>query len=199
MHDNKLFILLCYLYIIFGVNMNISAMDFKELEHTTFGAGCFWCVEAVFERLKGVKEVQSGYMGGEMENPAYEDVCGGNTGHAEVIQLNYDPQVISFNELLEVFWIAHDPTTKNRQGSDIGTQYRSAIFYHTENQQKLAEKSKKLQNDANMHEMPIVTEILPLQTFYPAEKYHQNYYRLNSNAPYCKMVIQPKIDKLFNK
>ena len=179
--------------------MNINAMDSKELENVTFGAGCFWCVEAVFERLKGVKEVRSGYMGGEMKNPAYEDVCGGNTGHVEVIQLNYDPQVISFNELLEVFWIAHDPTTENRQGADIGTQYRSAIFYHTENQRKLAEKSKKLLNDANMHKMPIMTEILPLQTFYLAEKYHQNYYRLNSNAPYCKMIIQPKIDKLFNK
>ena len=199
MHDNKLFILSCYLSIVFGVYININAMDTKELENVTFGAGCFWCVEAVFERLKGVEGVQVGYMGGQMENPTYEEVCGGNTGHAEVIQFIYDPQIISYNDLLQVFWKSHDPTTENRQGADIGTQYRSVIFYHNENQRRLAEKSKKLANDAKIHEMPIITQIVPSQRFYLAESYHQNYYRLNSNAPYCKMIIQPKIDKLFNR
>ncbi len=199
MHDNKIFILSCYLSIVFGVNMNINAMDTKELENVTFGAGCFWCVEAVFERLKGVEGVQVGYMGGQMENPTYEEVCGGNTGHAEVIQFIHDPQIISYNDLLQVFWKSHDPTTENRQGADIGTQYRSVIFYHNENQRRLAEKSKKLANDAKIHEMPIITQIVPSQIFHLAESYHQNYYRLNSNAPYCKIVIQPKIDKLFNR
>jgi len=173
-------------------------MDSKELENVTFGAGCFWCVEAVFECLKGVKGIQVGYMGGEMENPTYEDVCGGNTGHVEVLQFNHDPQIISYNDLLEVFWMSHDPTTENRQGADIGAQYRSVIFYHNEIQRRLAEKSKKLVNDAKIHEMPIITQIVPSQTFYLAESYHQNYFRLNSNTPYCKMVIQPKLDKLFN-
>ena len=179
--------------------MNIDDIDSKELEIVTLGAGCFWCVEAVFERLKGVEEVHAGYMGGEMENPTYKEVCGGHTGHAEVIQFNHDPSLISFNELLEVFWMAHDPTTENRQGADIGTQYRSVIFYHNEAQRRSAEKYKKLINEKKIYEMPIITQIVPSQTFYLAESYHQNYFRLNTNAPYCKMVIQPKLDKLFNK
>lgn len=164
----------------------------------TLGAGCFWCVEAIFMELKGVESVTSGYSGGQRENPSYEQVCSGATGHAEVIQVVYDPEVISFPELLEVFWGVHDPTTLNRQGADVGTQYRSVIFYHTEEQKQLAEKYKKKLNDSEAFPNPVVTEISPYKMFYKAEKYHQNYYNENGNQPYCSLVIRPKLEK-FHK
>ncbi len=166
-----------------------------QLETATFGAGCFWCVEAVFLKLKGVHKVVSGYTGGTTVNPTYQAVCMGMTGHAEVVQIQFDPRVISYEELLEVLWHTHDATTLNRQGADVGTQYRSVIFYHTEKQQCLAEKSKAAMNASDMWEAPIVTEITPIDTFYPAENYHQNYFELNPSQPYCQLVIHPKIRK----
>ena len=170
----------------------------QEIEQATFGAGCFWCVEAIFERLDGVMDVRSGYTGGKIENPTYDDVCSGETGHVEVVQVNFNPQIIGFEKLLDIFWKSHDPTTLNRQGADMGTQYRSAIFYHSDKQREIAEKSKKKTDKSGLYEDPIVTEITRLATFYPAEEYHQDYYRQNSNAPYCQVVIQPKLKKLFN-
>jgi peptide-methionine (S)-S-oxide reductase len=166
-----------------------------KMEVATFGNGCFWCTEAVFQDLKGVESAISGYSGGTVENPTYKQVCTGNTGHAEVLQITYDPSVISFEELLEVFWKTHDPTTLNRQGNDVGTQYRSAIFYHNEEQRKLSEEYKKKLNAAGAFDKPIVTEIVPFKKFYKAEDYHQNYYNLNGDQPYCSMVIRPKVDK----
>ena len=169
----------------------------NHLEKATFGAGCFWCVEAVFERQEGVTSVVSGYAGGERPNPTYEQVCSGATGHAEVAQITFDPSKVSYEQLLELFWTAHDPTTLNRQGNDVGDQYRSAIFYHDETQKALAEKSKKA---AQSHfKDSIVTEISPLTQFYPAENYHQDYYRNNADAPYCRFVIKPKLEKLHLK
>jgi len=165
-----------------------------HLEQATFGAGCFWCTEAIFERLDGVKSVIPGYAGGTMANPAYEDVCTGTTGHAEVSRIFFDPAKVSYEKLLEVFWECHDPTTLNRQGADEGTQYRSVIFYHDEKQRLAAEKSKK-ESQKNFGD-PIVTAIEPLTTFYKAEDYHQKYYDNHSNAPYCRFVIKPKLDKL---
>lgn len=166
----------------------------NKTELATFGGGCFWCMEAVFQRLPGVKSVTSGYAGGHTENPTYQQVCSGDTGHAEVIQIEFDPQKISYEKLLDVFWEEHDPTTLNRQGNDEGTQYRSIILYHDEAQRKAAEKSKA---DAQKKFFrPIVTEIVPLKKFYPAEDYHRDYYNNNSNAPYCRFVIQPKLEKL---
>jgi peptide-methionine (S)-S-oxide reductase len=167
----------------------------EGLDTATFGAGCFWCVEAVFQRLKGVDTLISGYTGGRVVNPSYEQICMGNTGHAEVIQIYYDPKVISYKELLEVFWQTHDPTTLNQQGNDRGTQYRSVIFYHNEEQRELAERYKKELDASGAFENPIVTEISPYTVFYPAEKYHQNYYNLNGDQPYCSFVIGPKVDK----
>ncbi len=161
----------------------------------TFGSGCFWCSEAIFLDVKGVLKVQSGYSGGTVENPTYKQVCTGTTGHAEVVQLTYDPSVISYDELLEIFWHTHDPTTLNRQGNDVGTQYRSVIFYHNDEQRKRAEYYKQKLNEENVYNNPVVTEIVPFKAFYPAEDYHQNYYALNSNAPYCTFVIQPKLEK----
>ncbi|MBI4548696.1 MAG: peptide-methionine (S)-S-oxide reductase MsrA [Ignavibacteriae bacterium] len=166
----------------------------SHLEKATFGAGCFWCVEAVFERLDGVTSVVAGYAGGTNPNPTYREVCTGTTGHAEVAQITYDPAKISYEKLLDVFWEAHDPTTLNRQGADVGTQYRSAIFYHDEQQKLAAEKSKK--EVAKKFSDLIVTEIQPLTHFYEAENYHQDYYNNNPNAPYCRLVIKPKLDKL---
>ncbi|MDP2884342.1 MAG: peptide-methionine (S)-S-oxide reductase MsrA [Ignavibacteria bacterium] len=164
------------------------------MEKVTFGAGCFWCVEAVFERLNGVQSVVAGYAGGTKANPTYEEVCTGATGHAEVAQITYDPSKNSFEKLLEVFWEAHDPTTLNRQGADVGTQYRSVIFYHDAIQKAAAEKSKAaVQKDLDS---PIVTEIQPLKEFYLAENYHQDYYKNHANAPYCVFVIKPKLKKL---
>ncbi|MBL8822237.1 MAG: peptide-methionine (S)-S-oxide reductase MsrA [Planctomycetia bacterium] len=166
-----------------------------EHKTATFGNGCFWCTEAVFQRLNGVKSVVSGYMGGQTKNPTYKDICTGNTGHAEVIQITYDPKTISYPELLEVFWKTHDPTTLNRQGNDVGTQYRSVIFYHDSEQQKAAQEYKSKLDKAGIYSKPIVTEITSASSFYPAEDYHQNYFNLNGKQPYCSYVIQPKLDK----
>ena len=170
-------------------------MSEEGLQKATFGSGCFWCTEAIFENLSGVSSVVSGYSGGQVENPSYEAVCTGTTGHAEVTQITYDPNVISFDELLEVFWKTHDPTTLNRQGNDVGTQYRSVIFYHNEEQKELAEKYKAELNKSGAWDNPIVTEISPFTNFYPAEEYHQDYYMNNSNQGYCAFVIAPKLEK----
>lgn len=161
----------------------------------TFGAGCFWCVEAIFQNLKGVEKVSSGYTGGSVPNPSYEEVCTGMTGHAEVAQILFDPEVITYKELLEVFWQTHDPTTLNRQGADVGTQYRSAIFYHNDEQRRLAEEYKKKLNESGAFNNPVITEISPLTVFYEAENYHQDYYNNNGNQPYCRLVIKPKMEK----
>ena len=166
----------------------------ENLETATFGAGCFWCVEAVFELLEGVHAVESGYMGGTVENPTYRAVCEGTTGHAEVTQIHFDPAIISFETLLDWLWRSHDPTTLNRQGYDVGTQYRSAIFYHSEAQKTAAEKSKAAAQ--GMFKDPIVTEITAASTYYPAEDYHQDYYRQNGSQPYCARIIRPKLEKL---
>ncbi len=167
-----------------------------DRETATLAAGCFWCVEAVFSQLKGVIKVVSGYTGGTVENPSYQSVCSGITGHAEAVQITYDPHVISFYELLEIFWETHDPTTLNRQGADAGTQYRSAVFFHNEYQKEAAERSKQEVESAERWPDPLVTEIVPLTVFYPAELYHQDYHRLNSFQPYCRIVIEPKIRKM---
>lgn len=177
---------------------NATAMNQQDEHETalaTFGNGCFWCTEAIFQQLKGVTKVVSGYAGGKVKNPTYKEVCTGLTGHAEVIQLTYNPRVISYPELLEVFWQTHDPTTLNRQGADVGTQYRSVIFYHNEEQKRLAEEYKAKLDQSGAFDNPIVTEISPLAGYYPAEDYHQNYFKLNGNAPYCSYVIQPKVEK----
>lgn len=173
-------------------NLNTTKMD-----TITFGAGCFWCVEAVYQRLKGVHSVTSGYMGGKLKNPTYREVCSGLTGHAEVCQITYDPQVISFQTLLEVFWQTHDPTTLNRQGADVGTQYRSAIFAHSAEQLRLAQEWKSDLNAKQVFPNPIVTQIVEASDFYPAEDYHQDYYNLNGTEPYCQIVIKPKMDKFL--
>ena len=166
-----------------------------KTETATLGAGCFWCVEAIFQNLKGVHSVVSGYGGGHVANPTYEQVCAGTTGHAEAVQITFDTQVISFEDLLYVFWRSHDPTTLNRQGGDVGTQYRSAIFYHNDEQKTIAEKSKKETDASDLWKDPIVTEISPFTNFYEGENYHQNYFKLNPNQPYCRLVIDPKVKK----
>ena len=166
-----------------------------NLETATLGGGCFWCVEAVYQNLKGVERVVSGYTGGITEYPTYEQICRGNTGHAEVAQITFDPEIISFEEILHVFWRTHDPTTLNRQDNDVGTQYRSAIFFHSESQKEVAEKSKKETETSGLWSTSIVTEITPLSKFYQAEDYHQNYYRDNPQQPYCFMIIDPKVKK----
>jgi peptide-methionine (S)-S-oxide reductase len=165
-------------------------------EVATFGAGCFWCTEAVFQQLKGVQKVVSGYSGGTVKNPTYQQVCSGTTGHAEVVQVTFDPKVVTYDELLEVFWQTHDPTTLNRQGNDEGTQYRSVIFYHGEEQRRRAEHYKEKLSKAGIFKDPIVTEISKAGEFYAAEGYHQNYYNQNGKAPYCAYVIKPKVDKV---
>lgn len=187
------------------ISCNTSEVESKELIKTntiqqtmdtiTFGAGCFWCVEAIFSDLNGVEKVVSGYAGGSVKNPSYKEVCSGNTGHAEVCQLTYNPEIISFQELLEVFWQVHDPTTLNRQGGDVGTQYRSAIFYHNEEQRKVVEEFKATLNQEQVYPDPIVTEITAFTNFYPAEDYHQDYFELNGENPYCKAVVRPKVEK----
>ncbi|WP_345330536.1 peptide-methionine (S)-S-oxide reductase MsrA [Mucilaginibacter defluvii] len=176
--------------------INVNAQSKAKTEKATFGMGCFWCTEAIFQQLKGVKKVESGYSGGTVSNPTYEDVSSGQTGHAEVIQVTYDPAVISYKDLLEVFWKMHDATTLNRQGADVGTQYRSVIFYSNADQKALAEKYKNELNAQNAFGKPVVTQIAPLKNFYKAEDYHQNYYKLNGSQPYCRIVIKPKMDKL---
>ncbi len=180
------------------INIEEETMDStfnSNIEKATFGSGCFWCTEAIFERLKGIKSVISGYAGGETENPAYEEVCSGKTGHAEVCEITFDPNIISYAELLEVFWKTHDPTTLNRQGNDVGTQYRSVIFYHNEEQKKLAEYYKHELIKSGAWENPIVTEISPADNFYPAEDYHQDYFEKNPYQGYCAFVIAPKVEK----
>ncbi|GAB4449715.1 MAG: peptide-methionine (S)-S-oxide reductase MsrA [Anaerolineae bacterium] len=167
----------------------------NKSEIATFGGGCFWCTEAVYQELDGVLKVESGYAGGHVPDPSYKQVCTGTTGHAEVIQITFDPDVISFEELLDVFWVTHDPTTLNRQGADVGTQYRSVIFYHSDEQKAVAEKSRQAADAAGLWPNPIVTEISPLTNYYPAENYHQNYYRDNEYQPYCQYVIAPKMKK----
>lgn len=171
----------------------------QQMEQATFGAGCFWCVEAIFESLKGVSEVEAGYSGGEIKNPTYKEVCSGTTGHAEVARIIFDPEVICFETLVEIFFYTHDPTTLNRQGHDVGTQYRSAIFYHNEQQKKEAEEVKKKVESEGYYSNPIVTEISPLKNYYPAENYHQNYFANNPNQGYCAAVIRPKLQKFMSK
>jgi len=171
----------------------MSPDDHKEI--ATLAGGCFWCLEAVFVDLRGVEKVVSGYAGGSLPNPSYQQVCSGTTGHAEVVQLTFDPQVVSFRELLEVFFTIHDPTTLNRQGADVGTQYRSAIFYQTPEQKAMAEQVIAELNAAKLWDRPIVTEVAPLKAFYPAEEYHQDYFARNPDQGYCRLVIAPKVAK----
>ena len=166
------------------------------MEKATFGAGCFWCVEAVFQNLKGVDKVVSGYAGGRNKNPTYKEVCSGLTGHAEVIAITFDPAVITYEELLEIFWKTHDPTTLNRQGADAGTQYRSVIYYHSDEQKQLAEGYKTKLNDGHAFPDPVVTEITDAPEFFAAENYHQNYFNLHGHEPYCQFVARPKVDKV---
>lgn len=170
-------------------NMNTS----EQL--ATFGGGCFWCTEAFFLDVKGVSKVESGYAGGSVKNPTYKEVCSGLTGHAEVIQITFDPKVVSYEDLLEIFWNTHDPTTLNRQGADEGTQYRSVVFYHSEDQKKVADQYKSQLEASKVYKSRIVTEISPLTNYYPAEDYHQNYYALNQGQGYCQYVIRPKVEK----
>lgn len=167
----------------------------KTLDTATFGAGCFWCVEAQFQQLQGVEKVESGYSGGHIPNPTYKQVCTGTTGHAEVINVYYDPSVLSFDELLAAFWTSHDPTQLNRQGNDVGTQYRSVVFYHNEEQKRKTEEYKQKLNEEKAFNDPVVTEIAPYNTFYKAEDYHQNYYNDNSTQGYCMFVVKPKLEK----
>ena len=199
-------ILACFVVLVLLLRVHIMAKDtttsaesrtedeIGELELATLGAGCFWCVEAVFETLHGVESVVSGYMGGKTLNPTYESICTGLTGHAEVIQIYFKPEVITYEELLKRFWLAHDPTTLNSQGADVGTQYRSVLFTHSEEQAKVAEVS--IAEASNLFAEPIVTQIAPADTFFPAEDYHQDFFRNNEQHPYCQMVIRPKLKKL---
>ena len=166
-----------------------------NIQKATLGAGCFWCVEAIFEEVKGVKSVVAGYAGGDEQDPTYREVSSGTTGHAEVTRIVYDPSVVSFDQLLEVFWHTHNPTTKNRQGADVGPQYRSVIFYHNDEQKRIAEKSLKKTDNTDLWEDPIVTEVKPIKNYSKAENYHQNYYANNPNAGYCNVVIAPKLKK----
>jgi len=166
-----------------------------KMEVATFGAGCFWCTEAQFQQLKGVEKVESGFSGGHTNNPTYKEVCTGTTGHAEVCNIYYDPTVISFDELLAAFWTCHDPTQLNRQGNDVGTQYRSVVFYHNAEQKQKAEEYKQKLNEEHAWNKPVVTEISPFTKFYKAEDYHQDYYNLNGSEPYCQFVVKPKLDK----
>ena len=196
----SIFVLFFYL-----ISCNTTSVESKELINTTikqqnmdtitFGAGCFWCVEAIFSDLNGVDKVISGYAGGTVKNPSYKEVCTGSTGHAEVCQVIYNPEIITYKELLEVFWQVHDPTTLNRQGGDVGTQYRSAIFYHTNEQKQIAEEYKKVLNNEKVFPNPIVTEITAFTNFFPAEDYHQDYFELNGENPYCQAVVRPKLEK----
>ncbi|UPZ16007.1 peptide-methionine (S)-S-oxide reductase MsrA [Flavobacterium humidisoli] len=188
----KNILLICF----FALSLNGIAQNKKaNLETITLGGGCYWCVEAVYEQLDGVKSVVSGFSGGKVANPTYEEVCTGQTGHAEVVQITYDKNVTDINEIFKVFFTVHDPTTLNRQGADVGTQYRSVIFYKNEEQKKAAQSIIADLNKAKVYSNPIVTKVEPFKVFYKAEDYHQNYYANNKNQPYCKMVIQPKLEK----
>ena len=179
-------------FLIFFYILNSNNMDLKT---ATFGSGCFWCTEAIFELVEGVSDVVSGYAAGDTKNPTYKEVTSGTTNHAEVVSITYDPSIISYLELLEIFWRTHDPTTLNRQGADVGTQYRSIILYHDSEQKRLSEETLKKLDESGAWNSPIVTKIEKLENFYPAEQYHQNYYELNPNNSYCSYVISPKIDK----
>ncbi len=181
---------------ILPMTTHLAAEKIAGTEKITLGAGCFWCTEAVMERVEGVKSAVSGYMGGHVENPTYRQVVSGETGHAEVAQIHFDPKVISLDEVLDIFWLMHDPTTLNRQGADVGTQYRSAIYYHNDEQREIAEKSIAKLAQSGKFADPIVTEVTKAETFYTAEDYHQEYYELNKNAGYCRYVIHPKLKKL---
>lgn len=178
---------------------NKKAMGSGKIEVATLGAGCFWCVEAAFMQLNGVESAKSGYSGGHIKNPSYKEVCNGNTGHAEVVQIKFDPAIISFAEILEVFFTVHDPTQLNRQGNDIGTQYRSAVFFHSEEQKQIALKAIEAANETHTWSNPVVTEVTAFEAFYPAEEYHDNYYNLHTDQPYCSMVITPKMEKFKKK
>ena len=171
----------------------------SELEIAIVGGGCFWCIETIFREVKGVDSVYSGYSGGKTLNPTYREICTGLSGHAEVIQIHFNPEIISSSEILDIFWSIHDPTTLNRQGADVGTQYRSVIFYHNEKQKDIALKSKNNLESKKIYSDKIITEISPLKKFFKAEEYHQNYFNLNPNESYCQMVIKPKIEKFRNK
>ena len=175
--------------------MNADQNKNQSLEYATLGGGCFWCLEAIYQQLKGVLKVESGYAGGEVPNPSYKLVCGGQTGHAEVVRITFDPQVISYRELLQIFFTIHDPTTLNRQGADVGTQYRSTIFYHDQQQKETAQAVMAETEAARLWPAPLVTELQPVEAFYKAEGYHQDYYRNNSAQPYCQVVIAPKVAK----
>lgn len=197
-------LLIVVLIILLSISSNYTNHNIREgmmsdntkYSIATLGEGCFWCSEAIFQRVKGVVKVESGYSGGTIPNPTYEQVCSGKTGHAEVVQIRFDPIIISFKEILEIFFSTHDPTSLNRQGADVGTQYRSVIFYHNEEQKKIAEEMKEKLNTSKIWNEPIITEISPFKNFYKAEDYHQNYYNNNTSQPYCSFVISPKIDKL---
>ena len=189
---------------IFGLIFFFSLLIFEsfsqnqtQMEIATLGSGCFWCTEAIFQELEGVEKAESGYSGGTVKNPSYKEVCNETTGHAEVIQVTFNPEVIAFSDILDVFWNTHDPTTLNRQGNDVGTQYRSAIFYHSEEQRMIAEASKKAAS--KYFKNPIVTEITSFETYYPAEDYHQDYFSQNGQQPYCNYVIRPKVEKFRAK
>jgi peptide-methionine (S)-S-oxide reductase len=195
------FFLLLFLanHLLFPEHINAQSMNSKQSvsvhETATFGAGCFWCVEAIYSRVHGVTDVQSGYGGGTIKNPSYKEVCTGKTGHAEVCQITFDPKIISYGELLKIFWSIHDPTTLNRQGNDIGTQYRSVIFFHNDIQKQIAIETKDRLEKEGIWKNPIVTVIEPFTNFYIAESYHDDYYKNNPNQPYCNFVITPKVDK----
>ncbi|WP_340113846.1 peptide-methionine (S)-S-oxide reductase MsrA [Maribellus mangrovi] len=182
------------LLLIILTTISITGMA-KNLEKATLGGGCFWCTEAVYLELKGVTDVKPGYSGGDVKNPSYKEVCTGTTGHAEVVQITFDADVISFSEILEVFFMTHDPTTLNRQGNDVGTQYRSVIFYHNEKQKETAEKVIQLFKQEEVYDKPIVTEVAPFDKFYVAEDYHLNYYNRNKSQGYCQYIITPKLEK----
>jgi peptide-methionine (S)-S-oxide reductase len=185
------------IFFLIATSIHFAAMsatiDKKEI--ATLGGGCFWCTEAIFQKLKGVEKVESGYAGGNTKNPTYNEVCTGKTGHAEVVQITYNPDIISFDELLEVFWAVHDPTTLNRQGADVGTQYRSVIFYHSPEQKVIAEKYKARLNEEKAFDKPVITEISPFTNFFKAEAYHQEYFKNNPTQGYCRIVVAPKVDK----
>lgn len=186
---------------ILGHAVSVNSNESARLMNTNtavvmFGSGCFWCSEAVFQQIPGVISVKSGYSGGNIKNPTYEQVCTGNTGHAEVVQVSYDPLKVSFESLLEMFWASHDPTTLNRQGADVGSQYRSVIFYFEADQKLVAEKSKQSLDKSGKFKSPVVTQIAPAGEFYPAEDYHADYFNKNKSAPYCRFIIAPKLEKL---
>jgi peptide-methionine (S)-S-oxide reductase len=188
---------------IFSLVLQVNAQKGKNMNNdlavATFGNGCFWCTEAIFQQLRGVESVYPGYTGGSVKNPSYREVCTGTTGHAEAIQIKYDPSVINYRELLDIFFYTHDPTTLNRQGNDVGTQYRSAIFYHDEEQKAAAEEIISQLTAEKVYDDPIVTEVTPMDVFYMAEDYHKNYYLNNKNQGYCRAVINPKLDKFMKK